>query len=382
MRKRRRAVGGLGRHGQRNRQGHLHQHPLERIAGLHQQAGRPVRLRQRRRPCRPPAPTANPVWAPLDSNLKVYIEYSNEVWNSAFTQAGTQIVGWANQLSQRQVYDYLTNNQNDPLYPGGGANAYNDGAIFTPQFINALNEAGFLGHLQPNAPVQHSGSSPDTSTTCGSQNGYYIYQGWLACPWSRSARPSRRPSTGEGTNRRQRRRRRPAVCGRCASGNTAAVGSRRTPAMWHERDVRVAAPGRLLPLRRRRRLVCRHWDAANAQQSNYYPYGYTDAVFTNCTFATPALGSGNSQAESGQLRLDVQQRDAWRDGRHCGQRQQSGQPRRPHGRTTPSPTGQHADRLSTPRRQHRSPSTSAAAGRTLPCRPAEPRLPRWYRRMG
>ena len=43
-----------------------------------------------------------------------------------------------------EVYDYLTNNQNDPLYPGGGANAYNDGAIIAGQFINSSNEAGFL----------------------------------------------------------------------------------------------------------------------------------------------------------------------------------------------------------------------------------------------
>ena len=35
----------------------------------------------------------------LDANLKVYIEYSNEIWNSGFTQAGTGGNGWINQLS-------------------------------------------------------------------------------------------------------------------------------------------------------------------------------------------------------------------------------------------------------------------------------------------
>jgi hypothetical protein len=32
------------------------------------------------------APTASPAFPPLDSNLKVYVEYSNEVWNAGFTQ--------------------------------------------------------------------------------------------------------------------------------------------------------------------------------------------------------------------------------------------------------------------------------------------------------
>ena len=35
------------------------------------------------------SPQASPVWAPLNSNLKVYIEFSNEIWNWGFTQAGT-----------------------------------------------------------------------------------------------------------------------------------------------------------------------------------------------------------------------------------------------------------------------------------------------------
>ncbi len=32
------------------------------------------------------SPQANPVWAPLDPSLKVYVEYSNEVWNFSFPQ--------------------------------------------------------------------------------------------------------------------------------------------------------------------------------------------------------------------------------------------------------------------------------------------------------
>ncbi|MGB8841017.1 MAG: PA14 domain-containing protein [Aliidongia sp.] len=36
-------------------------------------------------------PQANPAYPPLNSNLKAYIEYSNEIWNSAFTQYNENI---------------------------------------------------------------------------------------------------------------------------------------------------------------------------------------------------------------------------------------------------------------------------------------------------
>jgi len=37
------------------------------------------------------SPQANPAYAPLNANLKVYLEYSNETWNSAFPQYNTNI---------------------------------------------------------------------------------------------------------------------------------------------------------------------------------------------------------------------------------------------------------------------------------------------------
>ncbi len=36
-------------------------------------------------------PQANPVYAPLNSNLKVYIEYSNELWNTSFPQYDSNV---------------------------------------------------------------------------------------------------------------------------------------------------------------------------------------------------------------------------------------------------------------------------------------------------
>ncbi len=132
------------------------------------------------------SPQANPVWPPLDSNLKVIIEFSNEIWNSAvgFGQSGVATSGWSNQLSQRAVYDYLTDNQNDPLYPGGGANAYNDGAILAPQYITSANEAGFLATYTadptPDTPNDTWSSPEYFSNADSSVNGYDIYQGWVA----------------------------------------------------------------------------------------------------------------------------------------------------------------------------------------------------------
>ena len=125
--------------------------------------------------------TTNPVWAPLDSNLKVYIEYSNEIWNFGFSQAGTGGSGWINQLSQRAVYDYETNNQNDPLYPGGGANAYNDGAIIASQYITGSNLAAWEATYNGTNPTEVGYESPSYfSNNDSALTGYTIYQGWVA----------------------------------------------------------------------------------------------------------------------------------------------------------------------------------------------------------
>ena len=129
------------------------------------------------------SPQAHPVWAPLNSNLKVYIEFSNEIWNWGFIQAGTSGAGWCSQLSQRAVYDFETDNQNDPLYPGGGANGYNDGAIVAPQYITSSNKAAWMATYDPNAltdsnytgwssPIYFSGND-------SALPGWTMFQGWV-----------------------------------------------------------------------------------------------------------------------------------------------------------------------------------------------------------
>jgi hypothetical protein len=124
---------------------------------------------------------SDPVWKPLDSNLKVYIEFSNELWNSSFTQSETSNVGWANQLSQRALYDFLTKNQDDPLYPGGGSNAYNDGRILASYYgVNSSNDSAFLStyNARP-GPYPVPTVSPQYFSNAASINGFEIGQGWI-----------------------------------------------------------------------------------------------------------------------------------------------------------------------------------------------------------
>ncbi len=123
---------------------------------------------------------ADPVWAPLNSNLKVYIEFSNETWNSVFVQATTRNDGWVNQLSQRALYDYLTDNKNDPLYPGGGSNGYNDGAILAdyPKG-NGSNDSAFLSTYNAHPAAPADGGSPMYFSNSGSISGYSLGQAWV-----------------------------------------------------------------------------------------------------------------------------------------------------------------------------------------------------------
>ena len=122
----------------------------------------------------------DPVWKPLDPNLKVYIEFSNEIWNSSFTQSESRSDGWANQLSQRALYDFLTDNQNESLYPGGGDNAYQDGAILASYYdVTSSNDSAFLATYNASAQAAGDGGSPLYFNNSASINGYSVGQGWV-----------------------------------------------------------------------------------------------------------------------------------------------------------------------------------------------------------
>ena len=123
---------------------------------------------------------SDPIWKPLNPNLKVYIELSNETWNSGYPQAESRSDGWANQLSQRALYDYLTNNQNDPLYPGGGSNAYNDGALLASYYdVTSSNDSAFLGTYNAHPAPSTDGASPVYFSNSASVTGYLVGQGWV-----------------------------------------------------------------------------------------------------------------------------------------------------------------------------------------------------------
>lgn len=72
------------------------------------------------------SPQDNPTYAPLKSNLHLYIEYSNEIWNFAygFAQSGQNIAAVkadiANNMEELAVINY------DKYYPGGGPDAKGD----------------------------------------------------------------------------------------------------------------------------------------------------------------------------------------------------------------------------------------------------------------
>jgi hypothetical protein len=126
-------------------------------------------------------PQAKPTWAPLNPNLKLYIEVSNETWNSGYVHAETRCNGWANQISQRALYDYLTNNRNDPLYPGGGCNAYDDGRILCSYYgLTPANSTTFLATYNERPSPSSDGGSPQYfSNSGGNINGYWAGQGWI-----------------------------------------------------------------------------------------------------------------------------------------------------------------------------------------------------------
>jgi hypothetical protein len=124
---------------------------------------------------------SNPVWPPLNSDLKLYIEFSNELWNSRFQQSFSNDNGWAYQLSSRAVYDYLTQNTNDSLYPGGGANGYNDGAVLANYWDFPSNSC-LISQANPSAVASYSGWSPQyfpSANNCSTPAGWAIGQSWL-----------------------------------------------------------------------------------------------------------------------------------------------------------------------------------------------------------
>ena len=230
------------------------------------------------------SPQANPVWPPLNSNLKVYIEFSNEIWNSrGFTQAGTG--------GQRLVQPTLAagglrlpdGQPKRPAVSGRRRQRLQRRGDHRPAVHHQRQRGRLSGHLQRQSRLQRVDVRRRTSPTPTPRStAIDIYQGWVA------------PSPGadqhgiQGRLRRYRRQRQRHGEPRAAGVR---VAIRRQVGRRIERDaghVRVAASGRLLPLRRRRRLVCR-------RQSDH---GFDDTEFANCDFTTPVV-SGYQQAPAG-----------------------------------------------------------------------------------
>ena len=264
------------------------------------------------------SPQADPVWAPLNSNLKVYIEFSNEIWNCGFSPGrhGRRRLDATSFRSGRSTITWRTL-PSDPLYPGGGANAYNDGSILVP-YYNTLRMAQpgsrLRGHLQRERPPPESGySSPQYFSNATSVNGYTIYQGWVALRLEQISTAFKTAFGETGINAAAAASRvRPVFEWQYGGSWSGELGAMQ--AMFGR------STGRLLPLRRRGRLVFRrHGERLRRRH-----------------LCQLQLCHARRQRHPGGPRghkLDVQQREHQRvDRRDCRQRQQPGQPHRAHGR--------------------------------------------------
>ena len=127
-------------------------------------------------------------------------------------------------------------------------------------------------------------------------------------------------------------------------------------------DVRVAAPGRLLPLRRRRRLVCRRRRTT----------GFNDAAFANCNFATPVV-SGAQQDPTGASWTFTNGSISGLTAGIAANGSSLGNPTAPTAGPPNAPSGSTQTAYLQPGASiSESVDFSAAAGRTLPCWPAKP----------
>lgn len=68
------------------------------------------------------SPQANPVYPPLNPNLKLYVEYSNEVWNSSFGQFADNCKAASDELSAGNSPLNFDNSWNGVTYPNSSWN--------------------------------------------------------------------------------------------------------------------------------------------------------------------------------------------------------------------------------------------------------------------
>ena len=84
------------------------------------------------------SPQSNPVWAPLElqpQGLHRVLQRDLELGLQPSRHGRQRLVQPTVAAGGLRLPG--EHYENDPLYPGGGANAYNDGAIVAPQYITA-----------------------------------------------------------------------------------------------------------------------------------------------------------------------------------------------------------------------------------------------------
>ena len=78
-----------------------------------------------------------------------------------------------------RIYDYLTDNQDDPLYPGGGSDGYDEGENTSEYYNNvSSDDAAFLATYNPDPSSATDGGSPEYFNNSANFNGYWFGIGW------------------------------------------------------------------------------------------------------------------------------------------------------------------------------------------------------------
>ena len=298
------------------------------------------------------APTANPVWAPLNSNLKVYIEFSNEIWNRAFAQAGTRATAGATNCRSGRCTIMRRATRTTPCIPAAAPTPTTTDD-HRPAFINTHSTAEAAWLATYNA---HDPAAATWRLTAGVLQQFRHAQrlpftGWVAL---RLEQISTAFKAAFGETGDQRRRARPprAAAVRVAVRRRlvwALGGMKRCSASQHPVDYYLYGGGG-------------GWYADDTDS------GFNDARFANPNFAKPD-GQRLQQADPAGHELDVQPRRQRSTPASPPTAAAWATPPRPRTarRSVGASTTADADRLSASRAPaSASRSTSAAARRTSP----------------
>jgi hypothetical protein len=117
------------------------------------------------------APQANPVFAGLNPNLKVYVEFSNEVWNYTFAQAGQNLNAAVAEVAAGNSplnYDGTTNH-----YAWADRRVANRDVAISNIFRSVFGNSQMMTRIRPVLEWQYGNSSDTAAQALNFLNNYY-----------------------------------------------------------------------------------------------------------------------------------------------------------------------------------------------------------------